>query len=297
MDEKEAMQGTVKKSGRGHFLCEKVPRLVMTVGAYLISLTFPLIGTFAVAFSQFILPPFDRAIGEELAIALSAFLLVWLHKRWFAPDYEGSMRIHVPYGDILRWSVPLWVCLGCCVPIEAFARGEFHFHLTLAMTALCLCAGFLEEAVYRAFIVSIGMRYLSGKNRVWWTLGISTGVFALAHAANVLAGAAVDLTIFQIISCVPFGLYAAAITLRSGSFLPAAVLHTLFDIIATGTTPGIDDGIMRGTIGWSDFVSAGLEYIFLAAFSFWLVKTYQTEILVLWEKKWSMVQEKMEENS
>lgn len=295
MDEKGTTQELVKKSGRGHFLCEKVPRLVMTVGAYLISLTFPLIGTFAVAFSQFVLPPFDRAVWEELAIALSAFLLIWLHKRWFAPDYEGSMRIHVPYGDVLRWSVPLWVFLGCSVPIEAFARGEFYFHLTFAMAALCLCAGFFEEAVYRAFIIPIGMHYLPGKNRVWWTLGISAGVFALAHAANVLAGAAVDLTISQVISCVPFGLYTAAITLRSGSFLPAAILHTLFDIIAMSTTPGTDDGIMRGTIGWSDFVSVGLEYIFLATFGFWLVKTYQTEILALWEKKWSMYSEKTEE--
>lgn len=295
MDEKGTMQVAVKKSGRSHFLCEKAPGLVMTVGAYLISLVFPLVGLVAVAISQFVLPPFERQTGEGLAVALSAFLLVWMYNRWFAPEYEGSMRIHVPYSDVLRWSIPFWVCMSGSVLIEAFAKGEFYFQLNFSMVALCMSAGFLEEAIYRAFIVPIGMRYLSGENRVWWTMGISAGVFALAHASNVLAGAAVDMTVFQVIACVPFGLYAAALTLRSGCFLPAAILHTMLDIIGMGTTPNAGDGVLRGTIGWSDITSVGLEYIFLVSFAFLLVKACKTEILALWEKKWGMEPEETEE--
>ena len=163
--------------------------------------------------------------------------------------------------------------------------------MTLSMAALCTSAGFFEEAVYRAFIIPIGMRYLTGENRIWWTMGISAGMFGLAYMANILAGADLGITISQAISCIPLGLYAAALTLRSGSFLPAAVLHMMLDIIAMGTTPGIGDGIMRGAVDWSTIVNIALEYALLATFGIWLAKTYKTEILALWEKKWGMAPE------
>lgn len=287
MNEDEKMPENVKKTGRGHILCEKAPWLVLTVGTFSISFFFPLVGILSSAALQQILP-FDKDIGEALLCTASSFLLLWLIKWWFSPEYEGSMRLHVPVGDVVRWSVPLWGCLACGIAVEAWKRGEFYFHLTFGMVALCLMAGFLEEAIYRAFVVPVGMRYLSGENRVWWTAAFSMGVFALAHLPNVLSGAPLDITIVQVVGCLPFGLFAVAVMLRSGSVLPTAVMHTLMDIIAMSTTPNIGDGVMRGAVEWDLIVSVVLEYIVLATFGVWMIKKYKPEILALWDRKWGL---------
>lgn len=293
MNENEKTPELVKKQGRGHVLCEKAPWLVMTVGAFLLLLLFPVFGMIGAAVLQKFLPV-DKQTVEALITAASALLLIWLVKRWFSPEYEGSMRLHVPVGDVVRWSVPLWACLAFCIAAEGWERGEFYFELTFGMVALSLMAGFLEEAIFRAFVVPVGMRYLSGENRVWWATAISVGVFALCHFPNVMAGAPLETTIFQVFACVPFGIYAVAITLRSGSVLPAAVMHTLMDIIAMSTTPNQGDGVMHGTVEWSTVVSVGLEYIVLVAFGVWMIRKYKPEILALWEKKWGMAPEKKE---
>ncbi len=290
MNEHERMPEGVRKPGRGHFLCEKAPRLVMIAGACFLLLFFPLLGTIGTAFLQNYVPV-DKNTLEALLVAASGLLLVWLVKWWFSPEYEGSLRLHIPVADVVRWSMLLWACLAFCVVAEAWERGDFYFELTFGMVALCLMAGFLEEAIFRAFVVPIGMRYLSGENRVWWTAAISIGSFALFHFANMLAGAALDITILQVVGCLPFGLFAVAITLRSGSVLPVAVMHTLMDVIAMSTTPNTGDGVMRGGVELSTVVSVGVEYLVLIPFGVWLIRKYKPEILALWNRKWGLAPE------
>lgn len=276
-----------KKPGRGHFFCEKAPLFVMVVGTFFITVVYPLMGIAGQGIIRQVLPQLDKDVMEAFCIAVSSFLFLWLFKRWFAPDWQGVLRLHVPLRDVLRWSVPLWVFLGISILLEGVDNG-FFFRLTLIIVAMSACAGFFEEAVFRIFTIAIGMRFLSGEKRVWWSLVVSSVVFGLSHCCNVLGGAPMETAIHQAIHSVLFGLYMGALALRTGSYWPTAILHTLYDALAMSTTPGVIDGVMHDTPGVTSYIEL-VMMLFPAWYGVNMVKKYKTEILALWDRKWGRV--------
>lgn len=83
-----------KKPGRGHFFCEKAPLLVMVFGAIFLVIFYPLVGNIAQALLRQVVPSLNADIMDNLLIAASSVLFLWLFKRWFSPDYQGSFRLH-----------------------------------------------------------------------------------------------------------------------------------------------------------------------------------------------------------
>ena len=284
-----------KKQGRGHFFCEKAPLLVMLVGAVFLTIFYPLLGTIARGLLMLAVPSLDPKITEYLLIAASSIVFLGVFKWWFSPDYEGSFPLHVPLGDAIRWTVPLWIFLGLCVVLEGVMNG-FFFRIDFNIIAMCLYAGFFEESIFRIFMVAIGMRYLSGEKRVWWAVILSSVLFGLFHAGNILGGAPVETTIHQVINSVLFGIFMAALVLRTGSVLPSAISHTLYDIIAMVTTPGIMDGVMHTTPDMTSYIELALVLI-PAYVGYRMIREHKAEILAIWEEKWSMTPAKEEAES
>ncbi len=276
----------LKKPGRGHFFCEKVPLLVMLVGAVFLVIFYPLLGTTARVLLMMAVPSLDPKITEYLLIAALSVMFLGVFKWWFSPDYEGSFPLHVPIGNAIRLSVPLWIFLGLCVVLEGVMNG-FFFRIDFNIIAMCLYAGFFEESIFRIFMVAIGMRYLSGENRVWWTVILSSVLFGLFHAGNILGGAPVETTVHQVINSVLFGTFMAALVLRTGSVLPSAISHTLYDIIAMVTTPRIMDGVMHTVPDMTSYIELALALIPACA-GVWIIRKYKAEILSIWEEKWSI---------
>ena len=282
-----------KKRGRGHFLCEKVPLLVMVFGAVFLVLFYPLLGNIARGLLRLVVPSLNADIADNLLIAASSVLFLWLFKRWFSPDYRGSFRLHVPMRDVIRWSIPLWIFLALCIVLEGVMKG-FFFRLDFNIVSMSLYAGFFEESIFRIFMVAIGMRYLSGEKRLKWTVLLSSVLFGLAHAGNMLAGAPVSTTIHQMLHCILFGIYMAALVLRTGSVLPSAILHSLYDMLAIGTTRGVIDGVMHDAPDMTSYI----EMIFVLIPTYFGVKLIQNNkagILALWDEKWSVTPVKKEE--
>ncbi len=269
---------------RRHFFCEKVPLLVILLIIFFGVTLFPLAIALLHGFTAAAFPFFAADYWDYLLQSLASLLLLWLHKRWFAPHYEGSFPLSVSRAEALRLSVPFLTYLAFAY-VSTVANIGFHFHLTVEIIAISLMAGIYEETIFRALPLSIGMRYMNGPRRVWWLLVLTSLLFGIAHAGNMLAGASPELTAVQIICCFFFGIYAGGLTLITGSILPIMVWHAVNDVVGLSIDPSISDGILRGTLNWSNYLDLGFN-LFLGLCGLWMVIKHKDRIFAVWDRKW-----------
>lgn len=122
--------------------------------------------------------------------------------------------------------------------------------------AFCALVAFVEEGLYRGLFI----KWLLPRGwgvAVW----VSSAVFGVTHALNLLGGQSVAQTAVQIAFALLFGLVAALLRLRLGSLLPLMLWHFLFDFTSfLGQNPS-------GNLGLEV-----LNCVLLALYAAWLYR-------------------------
>ena len=95
-------------------------------------------------------------------------------------------------------------------------RTEYHGYVAIAIPLVCLVAPLAEETIFRGFFYGWLRRHLP----VIPAVVVCAAVFALAHAVIVLA-----LPLFAV------GIVLALLYEYSGSLLPGAIVHGLFNLV------------------------------------------------------------------
>ena len=152
-----------------------------------------------------------RALGQ-IAIALVAGAIA-LRIGW---------RAFEPAGGRVRqaWLLGLPI-LFAALPLAAGLRIESWSSLAF-LVAMELVVGFSEELIFRGFILRALLP--GGMTRA---VLVSSALFGLVHLGNIVYGASVAVTLFQVVGVCAFGIGMAAIVLRCGALWPAMLVHAL----------------------------------------------------------------------
>ncbi|HNP70898.1 MAG TPA: CPBP family intramembrane metalloprotease [Kouleothrix sp.] len=152
-----------------------------------------------------------RALGQIALALLAAALAVRIGWRSFEPA-GGQVR----NAGLLALPV-LFAALPLAAGLRIESWGSFAF-----LVFMELVVGFSEELVFRGFILRALLP--GGTTRA---VLVSAALFGLVHLANVVYGASLVVTLFQVVGVCAFGIGMAAIVLRTGALWPAMLIHAL----------------------------------------------------------------------
>ncbi|MBP1042587.1 CPBP family intramembrane metalloprotease [Vagococcus sp. BWB3-3] len=165
---------------------------------------------------------------QFVAIAVGCLLaLIWARLSSFTFKELGFRKFTVG-----KWLMGLLVIEGL-----ASAGGmKNHIELTewVWLVLFMLAVGVFEELIYRGLILN----YIQKSSRKKAIL-LSAGLFGIGHLVNVLGGAALNLTVVQIVFAGLFGIVTAELVMLTGSILPVMVWHTCHNILSNLTNSSV----------------------------------------------------------
>ncbi|HEV2656910.1 MAG TPA: CPBP family intramembrane glutamic endopeptidase, partial [Ktedonobacteraceae bacterium] len=97
--------------------------------------------------------------------------------------------------------------------------------LTIALTAVfCLFVGIAEEGLFRGIILNMLL-----PKGIWKAVLLSSLLFGCVHILNVFVGFPLNGALAEMLSALGFGMFLAAVRLRTNSLRPGIIAHALWD--------------------------------------------------------------------
>jgi membrane protease YdiL (CAAX protease family) len=182
----------------------------------------------------------------NLGLTMIAALLLTVMRWWKAVGFRSAGRPK----DLLYYIVPFLPLVINLIPgVEV--TSTLHLAQILAIT---LMVGFTEEAVFRGLMLN------PLKARGFWKAAIITSLlFGLTHAMNVLTGKSVAEDVAQISYAVAIGFAYAALVLKKGLLWPLVLAHFLIDFTNFIQAPGFTFPPV-----WNLLIVVGITLIFTA---------------------------------
>ena len=187
-----------------------------------------LIGTIPILGIAYFAPahllPLPSGIQRAINVIASASVSIWLMYKW-AP---GSLRLLRFPKFQPRFVIATFFTILIC----STWLGDIHIHdrtkwQIVGGVLAALGVGITEEFFTRGFV--LGSFVYTG---VWRAAIGSSLFFGVLHFVNWPAGSGFGPTAAQVISASGFGLFAAGLTIFSGSIYPAVLIHTAVDVPA-----------------------------------------------------------------
>ena len=178
-------------------------------------------------------------ISPVIQICAMTLYVLWIKKRLgngfklgirFDNLREGLMMLSatvVMIVDNLSHSIRIF----CTVPME-ISSGEVMSAL-IRQVFSGLLPGITEEFLCRVILMGMIMHLAMGKkHRLVLAVGTSSCLFGVLHLLNLLNGAALVPTLFQVLYASAIGLMFAAVYARTRNILALMISHSLVDISA-----------------------------------------------------------------
>ena len=269
---------------RTHKILDKHPVFgsILATGIF-VALFFIIMSLSDAVFETFL--PEDLCSGPAI---LTAFIVTNLLFMWW---FRGETRGLCIGGDIRGAAVvaALYVAYWIIsVALGIIISGDRYGLPKLADINNAVGAGFMEEMMIRGFILMLLFRKKRTPRMIIISMIVTSVIFALLHATNLLMGADPGATVMQVASSAATGFCFAMLYGCSGNILPAAVMHTLHDIIAVSELDATEGGVMVAGVDAGSWVNLLLCYI-LALICFFYLKREDVmkRTIDIWNKKWS----------
>jgi len=224
--------------------------------------------------------------GAAISIFLASLVFFGLYKRWFRPDFKGTLTFKRFGKGFLITLVP--IAAVCILNTIQSAQSGLTSQIGKAL-GMALVAGIGEEAMFRTTVISNFMRTQRREEKIPVILWLSALTFGLMHAANLTGGADITMTVVQVLSATCAGVFFGAIYVKTACIWPCIIAHTLVDF-----TCFIDDALLNSSGIMTNFSMTVYEYIALGIDVVMLIigviitsKKYRREILVVWDERWS----------
>lgn len=283
---------------KSHNLCEKAPWLVIAIWMVL--------SFFATQIAMLIAGIVTNIAGKQgngamanVAVqdSIGSFILVavtlailFINWRMFSPEYEGPFKSHVGIGQILFWGSPLILYLVTS-QIRNIITSDFYFNPTVNAFSRALAAAVVEETIYRAIPIAIGMGFMKTEKRPYILTIVTAVIFGLIHMMNLLGGGSVGMTVLQVTYAAVFGLFYAGLFLRTGTVLPCIILHFLTDYVAYVFYPDIQDGVLDMSFNLTENLFEIIWVVITLVFTLFVIfGPRRKDIIPVWNKKWNKEQ-------
>ncbi|MGT4652402.1 CPBP family intramembrane glutamic endopeptidase [Bacillus cereus] len=147
-------------------------------------------------------------------------------------------RFHLKEIGFRKSSLGMWIFPILIIEAIPFIAG-FNKDLTVSsFLALCffmVCVGLFEEGIFRGILFQY-LKQINLSTAIW----SSAVLFGLGHAANLLSGKSITLTVAQILFAFLFGFVAAEIVALTNSLQWVILWHAVHNIVdqmTSGHTP------------------------------------------------------------
>ena len=222
-----------------------------------------------------------------IGMILGALLTLLVHKRWFYPEYEGSLKTK----DLKRWLITGLIILVIVLLPDIITSLILKTNLgapTLHSVLMAGVAGTVEETVFRGLPVSYLMRQNKKKSHIIWIAIVTSLIFGSVHGFNFFAGATLLAALLQVISASAAGFLLCALFIRSGSLLPSMLMHAINDVYAFMNLDLVSEaGVMEGTLKTSDIVLNMILSVLQIIIAIYLLQpSAWDEIMETWNRKW-----------
>ncbi|MBU5257905.1 MULTISPECIES: CPBP family intramembrane glutamic endopeptidase [Bacillus] len=147
-------------------------------------------------------------------------------------------RFHLKEIGFRKGSLGMWVIPILFIEAIPFIAGLNTYLSLSSFTALCffmVCVGIFEEGIFRGILFQY-LKRINLSTAIWG----SAVLFSLGHAANLLSGKSLTLTVAQIIFAFLFGFVAAEIVALTHSLQWVIIWHAVHNIVdqmTNGQTP------------------------------------------------------------
>lgn len=186
--------------------------------------------------------------------AASVFLWRWLHQEKLAGRF-GLQPVQGKGKDCL-WFIPLAV-IGS-VNLWHGVQLNLSVGESVLYAASMLLVGFLEEIIFRGFL----FRAME-KDKFWPAVIVASVTFGFGHIINLLSGADLLGTLFQIIYATAIGFCFVAVFVRTGSLWPCIITHAAINSLSTFA---VDAGM--------DWLGMAALTVVSAVYGWWLMKDW-----------------------
>ena len=159
---------------------------------------------------------------------------------------------------------------------------------TAASLGMAVMAGAVEEAIFRGVLVSYMLKIKKEQKDIITVLVISAVLFGMAHSMNIFMGAAVGITVMQVLGTIGMGALFAAAYIRSGNIIISMVIHGLTDFLCFLDISAVGEGgimIEKVTV-WS-FVDVALCALLFCLAIYLVRPAKREEICAMWDAKWN----------
>lgn len=169
-----------------------------------------------------------------------------------------------------------------------FLAPDVKMNPILTCLALAASPGITEELMFRGMPGANWMRVAKDGGDVMTCAIVTSVIFGVVHGANILAGAPIGATIFQVCYAASLGLFFAAVYLRTASVWPTIIAHTLIDFVAFLFMDLSKGGVLTEelVINMDFFITCGLAVLALLLGLIMLRRSKREQILQLWHRKW-----------
>lgn len=181
-------------------------------------------------------------LGLTVIVAALVTWLGWWRRIGFTPARTK--------GDLAWFVVPFLPMLINFIPGLELTSVR-HVLVVLAIT---LMVGFVEEAVYRGLM----LKMLESRG-AWKAIIITSLLFGLTHALNVLTGKSLAQDAAQIFYAVAIGFAYAALVWRKGIIWPLVIAHFAIDFVNMLQKPGFTYSPF-----WTLAITVGIAAVFTA---------------------------------
>ncbi len=220
----------------------------------------------------------------SLAEIIAAVVLLLLHAFWFRKEMHNFWSPKgLGRGLLIGWGL---LAVPASLMVINFISGVEIGNVGLALL-YGLAPGIGEEVMFRVIPISIAMRS-KNKKIVTWTFIISSVLFGLVHATNLIVGADPGSTLMQVIYATAIGMAMSAIYMRTGNIWITMVIHTFTDFASyLGVSLQESGGVLSDKMDLDNFIFLAIATaIFLANAFVAFRKSKRDEIPAVWDKIW-----------
>jgi uncharacterized protein len=167
--------------------------------------------------------PISEVVLALCWVILPLYMLGW----WRTPGFQTVLTWPLRIRGYRVLFLGLFLVLGLFpVLLLAFSSTIHRTPLPLVVTVAvyCLFVGIAEEGLFRGLILNMLL-----PKGIWRAVFFSSLLFGSAHILNVFAGFPLTAEVIQVFSALGFGMFLAAVRLRTNSLRPGIIMHALWD--------------------------------------------------------------------
>ena len=224
------------------------------------------------------------SVIANLACCLAVcFLALLLYRAHFRGAFDG----------VLGWSTHGLLLVLPALPLflinftELFGGSSINPLWYAILSAMV--PGVFEEVAFRGIPVANWMRRRGNGRDMAMAIFWTSALFGLTHSLNIISGAPLSTTLFQVAYAFGLGVLLSAVLLSTGSLWPCMVMHTAIDFSAFLFMPMETGGVITEELSIDlSFWIISVACIVMVGFAIsYLRPANRDRIKELWGKKWS----------